>query len=213
MNRNKACKPLTSRRCNFTLVGHAGSCFVIGGIHQGQRITDIEQYNVKKNSWRRVASLPSNIHTTNLSCVSVGNVIYIFAATVQHEYLQEHELAICLFNPNLTSINIIATLPVKTQQIRTCVLEKDIYIASSNGDFLKFNTQSNLIKKLRRQNWLCKESYLHVCGNAVYLVGGVNIEPLTHNDVIRKVFTLSGTLGGNFANHCLGQMPIYATVR
>lgn len=210
MNRNKACKPLTSRRCNFTLVGHAGSCFVIGGIHQGQRITDIEEYNVKTNSWRRVASLPSNIHTTNLSCVSVGNVIYMFVAFDQQESLQEHELAVCLFNPDLTSINIIATIPVKTLQIRTCVLGKDIYIASSNGDFLKFNTESNLVKDLQRQNLICKEFGLYTCGNAVYLAGGVNTSNAKLNDVICKFSPLSGTWQ-NLCQTLPDQMPIYAS--
>lgn len=124
MNRNKTCKPLKCRRCNFTLVGHAGNCFVIGGVYQGQRIPDIEEYSVKNNTWRRVASLPFNVLTTNLSCVSVGNVIYIFAAFNQHESSQQHELAVCLFNPDLTSINVIAAIPVKTQQIRSVYLER-----------------------------------------------------------------------------------------
>ncbi|VDH92062.1 Hypothetical predicted protein [Mytilus galloprovincialis] len=155
-------------------MGHAGSCFVIGGIHQGQRITDIEEYNVKKNIWRRVASLPPSVHTTYLSCVTVGNMIYIFAVFDQQESLQEHELAICLFNPDLTSINIIATIPVKTLQIRTFVLGKDIYIASSNSDFLKFNKKHNLIQELQRHYLVCKKIGIFTCGNAVYLVGGVN---------------------------------------
>ncbi|CAC5390122.1 unnamed protein product [Mytilus coruscus] len=97
---NKKCEPLKCRRCNFTLVGHAGNCFVIGGTYRSQRIPDIKEYSVKNNTWRRVASLPFNVHTTHLSCVSVGNRIYIFAAFDQQESCQQHELAVCLFNPD-----------------------------------------------------------------------------------------------------------------
>ena len=190
-NTSKRCKPLKLRHCNFTMVANNRRCYVIGGSYKGQNIQDIDQFDVDRKKWTNIAKLPPNVKTTNTACVVVADLIYILTPIIRNVISDECGMAVCTFNPEREIVNIIAKIPLRFNQIKACVHGRNIYVASDEGHFLRFNTVDNSAIMLQSQFIQCKDFGMYSCESSIFLVGGVNIDG-TLNDVISKYCTVTG---------------------
>lgn len=190
-NTSKRCKPLKLRHCNFSMLAHRRHFYVIGGSYKGQNIPDIDQFDVDRKSWTKIAKLPPNVKTTNTACVVVADLIYILTPIIQNEISAECGMVVCTFNPEREIVNIITKIPLRFNQIKACVHGRYIYVASDEGHFLRFNTVDNSVIMLQSQFVQCKDFGMYSCESSIFLVGGVNIDG-TLNDVINKYCTVTG---------------------
>lgn len=190
-NTSKRCKPLKLRHCNFTMVAHNRRCYVIGGSYKGQNNQDIDQFDVDRKKWTKIAKLPPNVKTTNTACVVVADLIYILTPIIRNVISDECGMAVCTFNPEREIVNIIAKIPFRFNQIKACVHGRYIYVASDEGHFFRFNTVDNSVIMLQSPFFQCKDFGMYSCESSIFLVGGVNIDG-TLNDVISKYCTVTG---------------------
>lgn len=209
MNRSKKCKPLKYRRCNFCMVGHGNQCYVIGGVYKGQYISNIEQYDLKRKTWKKVANLPVNVKSMNMSCAVMQNLIYILTLFNQNQTTSDLGIAICIFNPEFETVQVVSKIPVLYEQIKTCALGPNIYIASCDGRFWRYNTQDKSIVMLQEQIVKCRDTAMYSDGNSIFLSGGVN-QFGNLNDTIRQFCPVSSCwhMHQNKLPDC---MPVYGT--
>jgi hypothetical protein len=173
------------------MVAHNRRCYVIGGSYKGQNNQDIDQFDVDRKKWTKIAKLPPNVKTTNTACVVVADLIYILTPIIRNVISDECGMAVCTFNPEREIVNIIAKIPFRFNQIKACVHGRYIYVASDEGHFFRFNTVDNSVIMLQSPFFQCKDFGMYSCESSIFLVGGVNIDG-TLNDVISKYCTVTG---------------------
>lgn len=185
LNKDESCSNLVNSRTNGgSLVSFGEKLYVIGGQYNGKSVPEIEELSttpnmtsfLKKPVWKSVATLPDNVYLQSPSCLLYKNKIYIVGESSNDGHIST---AVIVFTPEDKSVKIVAEFPKQCSDCKAVLHGSDIYIASSEGCFLKFNIESNIFTSCSDLPTKSKHFGIYVERDMIYTVGGA----LDDNDV------------------------------
>lgn len=173
MNKCKQKSSLYCKRAKFSMISHGNHCYVIGGVYKSRKVLEIEEYNTKKDSWKKVAYLPGDSLPIDPSCVVFDGLIYIFSAIVDIEgNIKPRATAVYVFNPRTQTVKQVAEIPFSFGQIKTCAVDSFIYIASDRKHFIRFCPSDGSCLSLPDQIQECKDFGMFTMETSIILAGG-----------------------------------------
>lgn len=192
LNKYKKLEPLKFSRSNFCLIAHNQNCYAIGGTCKGRTVRQIEEYDIKKKNWKVVSEIPNDCQMAYSSCVVFQDLIYIFCAATNRENCSQNRTIICVFDP-VTKVthNLQADIPMSFTQIKVCVADSNIYLASDDGDFIRYSPNNRSFVKCCDQLFKCKYFGMYNENGSIFLTGGINEDGKCNNS-IRKYCAVSG---------------------
>ncbi|VDI49196.1 kelch-like protein 24/35 [Mytilus galloprovincialis] len=205
LNKCRERASLKFKRAKFNMISHGNRCYVIGGV------LEIEEYNTKKDSWKKVACLPGDAYPKNPSCVAYNELIYVFSAILDKEdEIKPNATAVYVFDPSTNIVKKLVEIPLSFNQMKTCVVGSFIYIASDEKHFLRFCPSQGSYFLLPEQMQECKDFGMFTKERSIVLAGGY-FRDIKYKNI--RVFctdsghwdTLSETLPDN--------MPIYGACK
>ncbi|XP_063405136.1 uncharacterized protein LOC134688383 [Mytilus trossulus] len=173
MNKCKQRSSLRCKRAKFSMISHGNHCFVIGGVYKSRKVLEIEEYNTKKDSWKKVAYLPGDSLPIDPSCVVFDGLIYIFSAILDIEgNIKPRATAVYVFNPRTQTVKQVAEIPFSFKQMKTCVVDSYIYIASDRKHLIRFCPSDGSCLSLPDQIQECKDFGMFTMDTSIILAGG-----------------------------------------
>ncbi|CAG2198202.1 unnamed protein product [Mytilus edulis] len=156
-----------------------GDCvYAIGGHHNYKNVLEIEELDTKshkgklfkKNGWKVIVKIPEHISLRSAPCLAYKDEIYIIGESMSSPE-NKPCLAVLVFSPNDRSIRVVAEFPKKCSDCKAILHDKNIYIASSEGYFLKLDIVSNIFSSC--SDLITKETNITMYsdGNMIYTVG------------------------------------------
>lgn len=193
LNKCKKRASLRSKRSKFNLVAYGHRCFAIGGVYQIRKVLDIEEFNAGKggnNSWKKVATLPGDSVPVNPSSVVCNGMIYIFSAILDiNGELNQSSTAVYVFNPMVYTVKHLTDIPVFFNQMKTCAIDSNIYIASDAGHMVQFTPSNCSVTSLPNQISECRDFGMYSLGSSIILTGGSDRDGKCNN-TFRKFCTI-----------------------
>lgn len=184
LNKNTVCQRLCHSRVQGSLVTLDNVVYAIGGQHGGKDVSEIEALETKQkttfkqnNKWRRVTNAPEGIKLCKAPCESYKDNIYIIGEKSQNV---DPSTVVLEFCPHSKTIEIVGEFPKRCSDCRTVRHGSSIFISSSEGYFLKFDTETRIFTSCtdfvsRGQN---VEMYLE--RDKIYIVGEDQDENSSH---------------------------------
>ncbi|XP_052087827.1 kelch repeat and BTB domain-containing protein 3-like [Mytilus californianus] len=178
VNKHESCENLVHNRSQGSLVSMGDSVYAIGGHHNNKNVLEIEELDTKthkaklfkKNGWKVIAKVPEHIKLHSAPCLASKDDIYIIGESMS---LSENKpcLAVLVFSPIGRSIRVVAEFPKKCSDCTAILHDKNIYIASSEGYFLKLDIVSNIFSSC--SDLIAKETNITMYSerNMIYTVG------------------------------------------
>lgn len=191
LNKYKKLSNFRYSRSKFSLISHNQFCFAIGGTSDGKTVRQIEEYNVCQRSWKTVSTLPVECQMSYSACVLYDNNIYIFSAATNKDGCSQNRTVVCVFDPVKKSTDIVAEIPLSFTQIKACVLDSQIYLASDEGDFIRFDPSNNCFVRCQNQIMKSKDFGMYTDDDCILLAGGCNSDGKCNN-MIRKFCPVTG---------------------
>ncbi|CAG2236299.1 unnamed protein product [Mytilus edulis] len=153
-----------------------GECvYAIGGHHNYKNVLEIEELDTKshkgklfkKNGWKVIVKIPEHISLRSAPCLAYKDEIYIIGESMSSPE-NKPCLAVLVFSPNDRSIRVVAEFPKKCSDCKAILHDKNIYIASSEGYFLKLDIVSNIFSSC--SDLITKETNITMYsdGNMIY---------------------------------------------
>lgn len=191
LNKYKKLEPLKFSRSNFCLIAHNQDCYAIGGTYKGRTVRQIEEYDIKKKNWKVVSEIPNDCQMAYSSCVVFHDLIYIFCAATSRENCSQNRTIICVFDPVTKATHLQSEITMSFTQIKVCAADSHIYLASDDGDFIRYSPNNCSFVKCRDQLFKCKDFGMYNEHGSIFLTGGINKDGKCNNS-IRKYCTVSG---------------------
>ncbi|CAC5381115.1 unnamed protein product [Mytilus coruscus] len=173
LNKCKKRASLNCKRAKFNMISHGKQCYVIGGVYMSRKVLAIEEYNTKKNSWKKVAYLPGEAYPINPTCVAYNDLIYVFSAILDIEdEIKPSATAVYVFHLSTKIVKKLAEIPLSFNQMKTCVVGSFIYIASDEKRFIRFSPSQGSYFSLPDQMQECKDFGMFTKERSIVLAGG-----------------------------------------
>ncbi|XP_052088597.1 uncharacterized protein LOC127725574 [Mytilus californianus] len=173
LNKCKKRASLYCKRAKFNMISHGNHCYVVGGVYMSRKVLEIEEYNTKKDSWKKVAYLPGDSLPLNPSCVVFDGLIYIFSDILDIQGNRKTSAtAVYVFHPSTKTVKQVAEIPYSFKQMKTCVVDSFIYIASDRKHFIRFCPSDGSHLSLPDQTQECKDFGMFTIEKSIILAGG-----------------------------------------
>lgn len=181
VNKQENCAHLIYFRTNGSLVSLGDFIYAVGGHNNGNNVTEIEELDTKHqrklpligSSWKVVATIPENITLISAPCVTHNNQIYIIGQSSNDDQVST---AVIGFNPSEKSIAVIAEYPKTCFECKATIHGSNIYIASSEGYFFKFDIKTNIFASCSDLPNKGRHFGIYTEGDLIYLIGGTSFE-------------------------------------
>lgn len=185
LNKHDVCEKLCKTRVQGSLATHRCSVFAIGGHNCDKNVLDIEELDTKlktkltqKKKWKVVAHVPEGIKLRSAPCVNYKDHIYIIG---ERSNETEPSTVILEFNPFERSVKTIGEFPKKCSDCRAVRHGSSIFISSSEGYFLEFDTDTNVFTSCTDLPFRGKEVGIYAKRDKIYITGN---KPDDENNLI-----------------------------
>jgi hypothetical protein len=177
LNKEETCASLNHTRIDSSLVAFGDCVYAIGGHHNGSDIHEIEEYDTRqhntkilKKKWKDVSRIPDKIKLHCAPCVVHDNTIYIIGEKNEGQA----STVVISFKPEGKLIQIAAEFPQQLSNCKAVLHKSDIYICSSDGIFLKFDTNTNIFTSCCDFPIKCRHFGMYTEGDMIYTVCGAS---------------------------------------
>ncbi|CAC5425670.1 unnamed protein product [Mytilus coruscus] len=161
--------------CSLVVLGDF--LYALGGHHNGNNVLEIEELDTKhhrnmfliKKSWKTIAHLPENVKLAFAPCVTYFDKIYIVAELLSNENIKSTGLL--TFDPNEKSVEIVANFSKNCSDCRAVLYESKIFIASSEGYFLRFDIETKTCSSCKDIPTKGNHHGMYAARNKIYFVG------------------------------------------
>ena len=177
LNKEETIASLNHTRYESSLVSLGDCVYVIGGHHNGSDIHEIEEYDnrqhntkILKKKWKDVSRIPDNIKLQSAPCITNNDTIYIIGEKIGGQ----PSTVVISFKPEGKLIQIVAEFPQQLSSCKAVLHKSDIYICSSDGIFLKFNTNTNIFTSCCDFPIKCRHFGMYTEGDMIYTVCGTS---------------------------------------
>jgi hypothetical protein len=177
LNKEETCASLNHTRIDSSLVAFGDCVYAIGGHHNGSDIHEIEEYDTRqhntkilKKKWKDVSRIPDKIKLHCAPCVVHDNTIYIIGEKNEGQA----STVVISFKPEGKLIQIAAEFPQQLSNCKAVLHKSDIYICSSDGIFLKFDTNTNIFTSCCDFPIKCRHFCMYTEGDMIYTVCGAS---------------------------------------
>ena len=177
LNKEETCASLNHTRNDSSLVAFGDCVYAIGGHHNDSDIHEIEEYDTRqhntkilKKKWKDVSRIPDKIKLHCAPCVVHDNTIYIIGEKNEGQ----PTTVVISFKPEGKLIQIAAEFPQQLSNCKVVLHKSDIYICSSDGIFLKFDTNTNIFTSCCDFPIKCRHFGMYTEGDMIYTVCGAS---------------------------------------
>ncbi|VDI60373.1 Hypothetical predicted protein [Mytilus galloprovincialis] len=175
--KHEHCHNLHHPRLECSLVVLGDFIYALGGHHNGNNVLEIEELDTKhhrnkfliKKSWKTIAHLPDNVKLSFAPCMTYCNKIYIVADLLSNRNIKSTGLL--TFDPNKKSVEIVAKFSKICSDCRAVLYESKIFIASSEGHFLRFDIETKTCSSCTDLPSKGNHYGMYAARNKIYFVG------------------------------------------
>lgn len=179
LNKDDTCASLNHTRNDSSLVALGDCVYAIGGHHNGSDVNEIEEYNARqhntkilKKKWKDVARLPDRVKLYSAPCITHNETIYIIGEKID----SQPSTVVMTFTPKDKLIKIVAEFPQQLSNCKAVLHRSNIYICSSEGIFLKFDTNTNIFTSCCDFPIKCRHFGMYTEGDMIYIVCGTSAD-------------------------------------
>ncbi|XP_062613511.1 kelch-like protein 26 [Saccostrea cucullata] len=169
MNKWKVCSNMKNPRSFHAMEAVRDKLYVFGGRHEGKNVSQIEEFDRKKNSWTVAGNLKWNVHSV-VSAVC-GDFVYLFGGKRESG---DNVSVIQVFDCRTRSVEIAGYLPVECSGGRCMAIGQSIYIFTEQGHCIKYCTEENTSVMLAAQPGCRHRFSLYLRGSHFSINGGLD---------------------------------------
>lgn len=197
-------------RCFHTMEAANDKVYIFGGTNGSKNVSQIGEFDRKKNSWTVVGKLKWNVHSI-ISAV-YGDMVYLFGGEQENG---DSVSVIQVFDPSTKTVEIVGYLPVECSGGRCVVVGTSIYILTEQGHCIKYCVDKNESAMMVSQPERRRKFGAFLQGSEICLTGGVDSQKNSPNNNFRYSIvgntwsdaSITGNKSQSVCGQCLVKIP------